>query len=184
MVIAVLGHHVLGGPLPHRAQRAGHRRRRGRSGVDHLEEHVLRLRRAATRRRWLTTLRQLLQDAGRDERRRRSATASRRCRRRAPRRAVGVRRGGRAEDGLPERGLPVRQHRRRAGGDGDEERPASTASPRSTDPNTAFALVTGLRNAGANIKVAIFPTGYGGDLTQAGPGALTRGAGRVLLDRL
>jgi ABC-type branched-subunit amino acid transport system substrate-binding protein len=47
----------------------------------------------------------------------------------------------------------------------------------STDPNTAFALVTGLRQAGASIKVAIFPTGYGGDLTQAGPGALTAAQG-------
>ncbi len=47
----------------------------------------------------------------------------------------------------------------------------------STDPNTAFALVTGLKQAGANIKVATFPTGYGGDLTQAGPGALTAAQG-------
>jgi ABC-type branched-subunit amino acid transport system substrate-binding protein len=47
----------------------------------------------------------------------------------------------------------------------------------STDPNTAFALVTGLRQAGANIKVATFPTGYGGDLTQAGPGALSAAQG-------
>ena len=41
-----------------------------------------------------------------------------------------------------------------------------------TDPNTAFALVTGMRQAGADVKVAIFSTGYGGDLEQAGPGAL------------
>ncbi len=41
-----------------------------------------------------------------------------------------------------------------------------------TDPNTAFSLVTGLRQAGANVKVAILATGYGGDLLQAGPGAL------------
>jgi ABC-type branched-subunit amino acid transport system substrate-binding protein len=46
-----------------------------------------------------------------------------------------------------------------------------------TDPNTAFALVTGLKQAGANIKVATFPTGYGGDLTQAGPGALNAAQG-------
>ena len=39
------------------------------------------------------------------------------------------------------------------------------------DPNTAFALVTALRQLGANVKVALFPTGYGGDLTQAGPNA-------------
>jgi ABC-type branched-subunit amino acid transport system substrate-binding protein len=42
-----------------------------------------------------------------------------------------------------------------------------------TDPNTAFALVTGMRQAGADVKVAIFSTGYGGDLDQAGPGALS-----------
>jgi ABC-type branched-subunit amino acid transport system substrate-binding protein len=41
-----------------------------------------------------------------------------------------------------------------------------------TDPNTAFALITALRQAGADVKVALLPTGYGGDLLQAGPGAL------------
>ena len=41
-----------------------------------------------------------------------------------------------------------------------------------TDPNTAFALVTGMRQAGVDVKVATFSTGYGGDLAQAGPGAL------------
>jgi ABC-type branched-subunit amino acid transport system substrate-binding protein len=41
-----------------------------------------------------------------------------------------------------------------------------------TDPNTAFAFVSGLRQAGINPKVSIFSTGYGGDLLQAGPGAL------------
>lgn len=46
-----------------------------------------------------------------------------------------------------------------------------------TDPNTNFALVTALRQAGDNPKVAIFPTGYGGDLTQAGPGAIQEGQG-------
>jgi branched-chain amino acid transport system substrate-binding protein len=40
------------------------------------------------------------------------------------------------------------------------------------DPNTGFALVTALRNAGAAPKVSLLPTGYGGDLTQAGPGAI------------
>jgi ABC-type branched-subunit amino acid transport system substrate-binding protein len=43
-----------------------------------------------------------------------------------------------------------------------------------TDPNTAFALITALRQAGANVKVAILATGYGGDLLQAGPGALNQ----------
>jgi ABC-type branched-subunit amino acid transport system substrate-binding protein len=42
----------------------------------------------------------------------------------------------------------------------------------SVDPNTGFALVTALRQAGVNLKVALLPTGYGGDLLQAGPGAL------------
>ncbi len=42
----------------------------------------------------------------------------------------------------------------------------------SVDPNTGFALVTALRQVGVNLKVALLPTGYGGDLLQAGPGAL------------
>jgi ABC-type branched-subunit amino acid transport system substrate-binding protein len=41
-----------------------------------------------------------------------------------------------------------------------------------TDPNTAFSLITALRQGGSNVKVAILATGYGGDLLQAGPGAL------------
>jgi ABC-type branched-subunit amino acid transport system substrate-binding protein len=41
------------------------------------------------------------------------------------------------------------------------------------DPNTGFALVTGLRQAGVPLKVAFLPTGYGADTTQAGPGALS-----------
>ncbi len=40
------------------------------------------------------------------------------------------------------------------------------------DPNTAFAFVTGLRQEGVNLKAALFPTGYGGDLLSSGPGAL------------
>jgi ABC-type branched-subunit amino acid transport system substrate-binding protein len=40
------------------------------------------------------------------------------------------------------------------------------------DPNTAFALIAALRNLGVDIKAALLPTGYGGDLLQAGPGAL------------
>jgi ABC-type branched-subunit amino acid transport system substrate-binding protein len=46
-----------------------------------------------------------------------------------------------------------------------------------TDPNTAFSLVSGLRQNGAKIKVAIFATGYGGDLLQAGPGQLAAAQG-------
>jgi ABC-type branched-subunit amino acid transport system substrate-binding protein len=46
-----------------------------------------------------------------------------------------------------------------------------------TDPNTSFALVTALRQLGANPKVALLPDGYGGDIDQAGPGALQTGQG-------
>jgi ABC-type branched-subunit amino acid transport system substrate-binding protein len=42
----------------------------------------------------------------------------------------------------------------------------------SVDPNTGYSLITALRQAGDNLKVALLPTGYGGDLLQAGPGAL------------
>lgn len=41
-----------------------------------------------------------------------------------------------------------------------------------TDPNTAFSLITALRNLNADPKVALLATGYGADLLQAGPGAL------------
>ena len=41
-----------------------------------------------------------------------------------------------------------------------------------TDPNTSFALIVGLRQAGVDLKIALLPTGYGGDTLQAGPGAL------------
>ena len=51
------------------------------------------------------------------------------------------------------------------------------------DPNTAFALVTALRQLGDHPKVAVFPTGYGSDLTPAGPGAI-QGRRTVLRDRL
>ena len=46
-----------------------------------------------------------------------------------------------------------------------------------TDPNTSFALITAMRQAGVNLKVALLPDGYGGDLLQAGPGALQSGQG-------
>jgi len=45
------------------------------------------------------------------------------------------------------------------------------------DPNTGFALITALRQDGDPLKVALLPTGYGGDLIQAGPGALQSGQG-------
>jgi branched-chain amino acid transport system substrate-binding protein len=41
-----------------------------------------------------------------------------------------------------------------------------------TDPNTAFALITALRQEGVNLKVAFLADGYGADTLQAGPGAL------------
>jgi branched-chain amino acid transport system substrate-binding protein len=41
-----------------------------------------------------------------------------------------------------------------------------------TDPNTSFALIKGLRQAGVDLKAALLPTGYGNDTLQAGPGAL------------
>jgi ABC-type branched-subunit amino acid transport system substrate-binding protein len=47
----------------------------------------------------------------------------------------------------------------------------------SADPNTGFALVTASRQVGNDPKVALLPTGYGGDLLQAGPGALQTGQG-------
>ncbi len=40
-----------------------------------------------------------------------------------------------------------------------------------TDPNTAFAFITSLRQQGIDLKFALLDDGYGGDLLQAGPGA-------------
>jgi ABC-type branched-subunit amino acid transport system substrate-binding protein len=40
------------------------------------------------------------------------------------------------------------------------------------DSNTSFALIAALRQVGDPLKVALLATGYGGDLLQAGPGAL------------
>jgi branched-chain amino acid transport system substrate-binding protein len=42
----------------------------------------------------------------------------------------------------------------------------------SVDPNTGYSLITALRQAGQPLQAALLPTGYGGDLLQAGPGAL------------
>ena len=41
-----------------------------------------------------------------------------------------------------------------------------------TEPNTAFALISALRQNGADIKAAVLSDGYGADTLQAGPGAL------------
>jgi branched-chain amino acid transport system substrate-binding protein len=43
----------------------------------------------------------------------------------------------------------------------------------SVDPNTSFALIAALRQNGVKLKSALLPTGYGGDVLQAGPGALS-----------
>ncbi len=51
----------------------------------------------------------------------------------------------------------------------------------SVDSNTFFSLVTGLKQAGVNVKVALSPTGYGGDLTQGGPGAVQSAQGVYFL---
>ncbi len=41
-----------------------------------------------------------------------------------------------------------------------------------TDPNTAYAMISALRGQQVDLKAALLATGYGGDLLQAGPGAL------------
>jgi ABC-type branched-subunit amino acid transport system substrate-binding protein len=51
----------------------------------------------------------------------------------------------------------------------------------STDPNTGLELVTASKQAGVDLKAALLPTGYGGDLTQAGPGALQSAQGVYFL---
>ncbi len=50
-----------------------------------------------------------------------------------------------------------------------------------TDPNTSFALLTALKQEGVNVKVAVLPTGYGGDLEQAGPNATLEAQGVYFL---
>ena len=44
-------------------------------------------------------------------------------------------------------------------------------------PNTALAAIVGLRQQGVNLKGAFLYNGYGGDLVQAGPGALNDAQG-------
>ncbi|HXW35276.1 MAG TPA: ABC transporter substrate-binding protein [Acidimicrobiales bacterium] len=51
----------------------------------------------------------------------------------------------------------------------------------SVDSNTFFSLVTGLKQSGANLKVALSPTGYGGDILNAGPGAVQSAQGVYFL---
>jgi ABC-type branched-subunit amino acid transport system substrate-binding protein len=50
-----------------------------------------------------------------------------------------------------------------------------------TDSNTTFALVAALKELGVNLKVALFPTGYGGDLFSAGPTAIQDAQGDYFL---
>jgi branched-chain amino acid transport system substrate-binding protein len=47
----------------------------------------------------------------------------------------------------------------------------------SVDPNTGLLLIDALRQDGDAPTAALLPTGYGGDLTQAGPGALSSAQG-------
>ncbi len=47
----------------------------------------------------------------------------------------------------------------------------------SLEPNTSFAIISALRQVGVNLKAAVLPTGYGGDILQAGPGAIQAGQG-------
>ena len=45
------------------------------------------------------------------------------------------------------------------------------------EPNTAFALLTALKQVGVNLRAALLATGYGGDLIQGGPGAVQAAQG-------
>jgi branched-chain amino acid transport system substrate-binding protein len=42
----------------------------------------------------------------------------------------------------------------------------------SVDPNTSYALIAALKQVDTSLTAFLLPTGYGGDLIQAGPGAL------------
>ena len=46
-----------------------------------------------------------------------------------------------------------------------------------TDPNTAFAFITSLRQEGVNLKFVLLDDGYGSDLLQSGPGATAAAQG-------
>ncbi|MGF7236826.1 MAG: ABC transporter substrate-binding protein [Frankia sp.] len=54
----------------------------------------------------------------------------------------------------------------------------------SVQTNVAFGLITALRQQGVNLKGALLPTGYGGDLTQGGPGAVQSAQGVYFLSAL
>jgi branched-chain amino acid transport system substrate-binding protein len=46
-----------------------------------------------------------------------------------------------------------------------------------TEPNTAYSLITALRQSGADLKAGVLSDGYGVDTLQAGPGALQSAQG-------
>jgi branched-chain amino acid transport system substrate-binding protein len=47
----------------------------------------------------------------------------------------------------------------------------------SVEPNTGLLLISALRQLGVDTKIAMLPTAYGGDITQAGPGAIQAAQG-------
>jgi branched-chain amino acid transport system substrate-binding protein len=51
----------------------------------------------------------------------------------------------------------------------------------SVEPDTGLELITELKQAGVDLKAALLPTGYGGDLTEAGPGAVQAAQGAYFL---
>ncbi len=48
--------------------------------------------------------------------------------------------------------------------------------------NSTFAIIDDLRQEGVNLKAALIPVGYGGDLAQGGPGAQQSAQGLYFLD--
>lgn len=51
----------------------------------------------------------------------------------------------------------------------------------SVQTNVSFGLISALRRQGVNLKGALLPTGYGGDLVQGGPGAVQAAQGVYFL---
>ncbi len=49
------------------------------------------------------------------------------------------------------------------------------------DPNTGLNLVAALRDVGVTLKAGLLPTGYGGDITQGGPGGIQKAQGLYFL---
>ena len=141
----------------------------GRSGVDHLEEHVRRLRRHP-HREGDDDHRPAAEDARRDQSRHAGlqhlaelgGSRESRC---VVGRSVGLKAGyvnAKFPFGSTDVG-PAALAMKDAGID---------AIAPEVDPNTSFALITALRNEGVNLKVALLPTGYGADLDQTIPACL------------